>query len=129
MDALLIGSPWIDKILDGSKIWEVRGTGTTKRDQVGLIEKGTGMVVGVAKIVGVVGPLTLAEFVANASRIGITKSQAAKGLPYDRTFGWVMERPRRLERPVPYHHPRGAVRWVKLESAVCRSLRRQLALG
>jgi len=128
MDALLIRSPWIDKILDGSKTCEVRGTRTTKRGQIGLIESGTGMIVGVANLVGVVGPISLAELVANSTSVGLTKSQAEGGLPYHRTFAWVMDRPRRLKRAVRYHHPPGAVIWVKLGSAVRHSVLQQLAI-
>jgi hypothetical protein len=63
---LVIREPWITKILDDSKRWEIRSTRTKKNGRVALIASGTGTVVGVADLVGVVGPLTLADFVANA---------------------------------------------------------------
>ena len=66
LNGLLIRTPWIDLILGGSKTWEIRGTRTSKRGRIGLIQSGTGAVIGVADLVDVAGPLTLAELVANA---------------------------------------------------------------
>jgi hypothetical protein len=57
LDGLLIRVPWIDKILDGAKTWEIRGSHTSKEGRIGLIESGSGTVVGVAELVGVVGPV------------------------------------------------------------------------
>jgi hypothetical protein len=44
LDGLLIRAPWIDKILDGSKSWEIRGSQTSKSGRIALIESGTGTV-------------------------------------------------------------------------------------
>lgn len=118
MSALLIRSPWIDKILKGTKSWEMRGTSTRKRGRIGLVKSGTGTVVGVADLIDVVGPLSKSEFVANARKAGLSGAAAGKGLPYLRTFAWVIGRPRRLSRPVPYKHPCGAIVWVALSCAV-----------
>lgn len=117
MDALLIRRPWIDKILDSSKSWEIRGTQTKKRGRIALIQSGSGTVVGTVEIHCVKGPLTLQAFVTNADNIGITRSAASQGLPYERTFAWVLINPQRLPKSVPYRHPPGAVIWVKLPVA------------
>ena len=129
MDALLIRKPWIDKILDGPKTWEIRGSRTRKRGLIGLIESGSGTVVGVAEIACVKGALTLGEFVANAKKAGLTRSEAARGLPYKRTFVWVLDNPHRFSRPIPYRHPAGAVIWVKLSNEVQRAVLRQVKRG
>jgi hypothetical protein len=60
LSGLLIRSPYIDWILAGAKTWGIRGSSTSKRDRIALIQSGTGTVVGVADLVGVEGPLTLA---------------------------------------------------------------------
>ncbi len=70
LDGLLIRVPWIDKILDGSKTWKIRGSQTAKRGRIGLIESGTGTVAGAVELVASVGPLSLAELPFNASRCG-----------------------------------------------------------
>ena len=51
--ALIIRQPWIGKILDGSKTWEMRGRPTSIRGRIGLIEQGSGMIVGEATLSGV----------------------------------------------------------------------------
>jgi hypothetical protein len=51
-------SPYVDWILAGSKTWEIRGSSTGKRGRIALIQSGSGTVIGVADLVGVVGPLS-----------------------------------------------------------------------
>jgi hypothetical protein len=128
LSGLLIRSPHIGKILDGRKIWEIRGRSTAKRGLIALIQSGTGTVIGAADLVAIVGPLSRSEFAANARKIGLTKTEAgaARRLPYERTFGWVLKHPRRLKTPVPYSHPSGAIIWVNLRPAVQQAILRQL---
>ncbi|WP_281975144.1 hypothetical protein [Halobacillus litoralis] len=42
MNGLLVQAPWIDLLLAGSKIWEIRGSNTKKRGRIGLIKSGSG---------------------------------------------------------------------------------------
>jgi hypothetical protein len=120
MDALLIRTPWITKILAGTKTWEIRGMRTHKRGLIALVESGTGTVVGVTEIAEVVGPLSATEYVRNAERAGLSHATASRDLPYARTFAWVLQHSRRLVTPVHYQHPPGAVIWVTLDTAVGR---------
>lgn len=39
-------------------------------------------------------------------------------LPYKRKFGWILKNPVRLEKPINYKHPWGAVIWVKVDLPV-----------
>jgi hypothetical protein len=126
MDALLIRTAPITKILAGTKTWEIRGTRTHKRGRIALVESGTGTVVGVTEIVDAVGPLSATEFVRNAKRAGLSRTTRSRGLPYARTFAWVLRHSRKLLKPVPYRHPPGAVIWVRLDTAVERAIQRQL---
>lgn len=68
--ALLIHPSPLQKILNGSKTWEIRGRRAKKCEQIALIQKGSGTVVGVADLVDAVGPLTRSQFVANARKAG-----------------------------------------------------------
>ena len=70
MRALVIKKPWPDKILAGTKTWEIRGSRTNIRGTVGLIESRSGTVVGVCEVVDCVGPLTAEEFRRNARKAG-----------------------------------------------------------
>src|ERR1035437_5467401 len=118
LSGLLIRSPYVDWILAGSKTWEMRGSRTSKRGRIALIQSGTGTVIGVADLVDVVGPLKVSELAANSSKAGYEKDERVTELPYERTFAWVLQNARRLSEPVPYSHPYGAVIWVNLTPAV-----------
>ena len=50
--ALIIQKPWVDLILDNIKIWEMRSTKTNVRGKIGLIEAGSGLIVGEAILAG-----------------------------------------------------------------------------
>jgi|CXWL01.1.fsa_nt_gi hypothetical protein len=115
----------LDRILAGTKTWEIRGKATTKRGPVALIQSGSGELVGVCGIVGVVGPLSLAELQRNTRKAGFR----ADTLEYQTTYAWVLRNARRFRKPIPYRHPQGAVIWVKLEPRVTRRLKREESLG
>lgn len=126
LDGLLIRAPWIDKILDGSKTWEIRGSHTYKEGRIALIESGTGTVVGVAELAGAVGPLSLKELAANWRQAGFGRDEHLNRLPYKKTFAWVLKNPKRLRAPVPYDHPSGAVIWVRLKPSVEHAVLQQI---
>jgi len=117
MNALQIQHPHIDKILDGEKTWEIRGSRTNVRGRIGLIASGSGTVIGVCELVDCIGPLTAEEYSKNARKAGKHPSEAILGY-YRQTFAWVLENARKLKRPVEYQHKPGAVIWVRLEAAV-----------
>ena len=55
--ALIIKKEWVDKILSGGKTWEMRSTKTTVTGVIGLIESGSGLLVGEATLEGVGEPI------------------------------------------------------------------------
>ena len=128
MRALVIRHPHIDKILDGQKTWEIRGSRTSVREQIALVASGSGTVIGVCDLVDCIGPLTQAQYCKNAKKAGMCPSEAVLGY-YRQTFAWVVERPLKLKRPVPYEHPPGAIIWVRLEVAVEKKIKGQLRKG
>lgn len=128
MRALLVRHPHIEKILAGKKIWEIRGSRTSIKEQIGLIASGSGAVIGVCDLVDCRGPLTAAEFRKNARKAGHLPSEAKLGY-YRQTYAWVVKNAKRLDRPVPYRHPPGAIIWVRLAPAVAKKIRDQLAKG
>ena len=50
--SLIVQAPWVNLILLGVKVWELRSTPCQFRGRFGLIESGTGMIVGAATMVG-----------------------------------------------------------------------------
>jgi hypothetical protein len=79
-------------------------------------------VIGTAELVDVVGPLTRADLVANATKLNQPPRELDQPLYYDKTYAWVLRHARRLPKPVPYTHPSGAVIWVKLGADVVQRL-------
>jgi hypothetical protein len=59
--ALIVARPWVDLLLSGEKRIEIRSIRTKKREVIGLIAKGTKLIVGVARVVDCEGPLSVAE--------------------------------------------------------------------
>lgn len=116
---LIVLKQYVDKILAGTKTWEIRGKATQRRGPIALIESKSGHVVGTSEIIDVVGPLTLRELRRNASRSGFLPDE----LPYATTYAWVVRNARRLAEPVWYRHPSGAVIWVLLDDEVVRGIR------
>lgn len=123
MNALVIKEEFLNKIINGRKRWEIRGSRTNMRGSIALIKSGSGKVFGTAELVDCIGPLKLSQFRANSRKIGIRNSVTKR--PYgNKTFAWILENIRELTVPVPYHHPNGAVIWVKLEAKVERRIAR-----
>lgn len=111
MKGLIIKSPWIDKILDGEKIWEIRGSNTSIRGTIALIKSGTGMIYGTVELTDTI-KVGFEEF-----RDGRDKHQIwSVGLPsYRQNWAWVLVNPVWHTEPIPYKHPQGAVIWVNLD--------------
>ncbi len=108
MKGLIIKSPHIENILSGKKVWELRGSDTKIRGPIALIKSGTKTIVGYAHLSHSfeVNEHQLKTFSHLHLAVGVTK--------YKKTFAWVMDNPRKLNTPIPYKHPRGAIIWVNL---------------
>ena len=123
-EALIIDEPWISKILRGEKTWELRSTHCHKRGWVGLIRKGSGLVVGVARVVDSIGPLSESELAA-AEQLHRVPAATLMAMPKYR-HAWVLDGARALANPLPYEHRPGAVIWVRLADRVSREATAQL---
>jgi len=110
--ALIIDGPWISKILSGEKTWEMRSRGTTVRERIGLIQKGSGLIVGEVDLVNVLKYLPKVILYNRKDRHGIDYRNNADLLKYN--IAWVLENAEKYAEPIPYSHPRGAVIWVKI---------------
>lgn len=117
--ALLIKQPWIDLVLARRKTWEIRGSATSVRGQIALIQSGSGMVVGVCDLLDVIGPLTTKALRDNVARHRVPRSGWRH---YDRPHAWTLCDARRLREPVPYKHPPGAMIWVNLSPSTSHNV-------
>ena len=124
MKALIIKQPWIDLILEGKKTIEVRGSKTNIRGKIALIASGTGHVIGTCQVVD---SINIAEH-GNIAEIVMKSCVDEKRLLeyYKKPNGWVLSNAKRLDHPVKYKHPMGAIIWVTLEEAVAAAVMTQL---
>lgn len=119
MKALIIDEPWIGMILRGEKTWEMRKTATHQRGVVGLIRKGSGLVVGTAEIVGSFPPIdTRGAYAAAEPKHGIPPHRQEATFADGWRTPWVLANARSLPTAVAYEHPSGAVIWVNLAANV-----------
>jgi hypothetical protein len=112
---LIIKSPYIEKILDGSKIWEMRSKATRIRGPIALIKQGSGQIVGVASLIDVKGPLSQQERIYTIDKHQIPLDQLKSGITEKWNFAWVLGNAQLLKSPIAYKHPNGAVIWVNLD--------------
>jgi len=76
---LIIKSPYIDRILAGTKTWEMRSKHTKQRGQVALIKQGTGQIVGLARLIDSKGPLSHQEKLETIDKHQISKERLESG--------------------------------------------------
>ena len=122
---LIIDLKWLRLILAGRKNWELRSAQTNKRGPVALIEKGSGSVVGVAKLIDVKGPFNTDDLAHSESNHQIPP-EIYRESGYKWHYAWVLQDAIALPSPVPYRHKSGAVIWVKLDEDVQQSIVDQL---
>ena len=112
---LLVRDPYATQLLNGEKIWEIRGKPTQIRGTIAIIKSGTGRTYGTVRLVRVLGPLALDDLVLAPELPREEREEFNRtGLPYAKTYAYVFSDPRWFERAIPYHHPSGAVTWVRL---------------
>ena len=108
--ALIIKKEWLDKIFDHGKTWEMRATTTKVRGKIGLIESGSGLIVGEAELFGCSAvPVPRVKDLVQFHQV--EDLELLKKWKY----AWFLKNAKRYKEPIPYSHPRGAVIWVKLD--------------
>jgi ASCH domain len=122
---LIIREPWIDLILNGAKTWEMRSEATNVRGSIALIKRGTGLVVGTARLVESRPPLTRENYMSYRDKHAIPTSMLEEVLANGWTYPWVLSEVRHLPRPVSYRHKQGAVKFVTLDEAAIAAIARQ----
>lgn len=125
--ALIIDEPWISKILNGEKCWEMRSTSATHRGPFGLIRKGSGQVVGVSNLIEVSGPHDNSELEKELSKHHVPKEIYTQQ-DYKWRYAWHLADSEKLNSPVNYRHKNGAVTWVTLDEDAALSISKQLGV-
>jgi ASCH domain len=112
--ALIIREPWITLLLEGKKTWEMRSRLTKIRGFIGLIHAGSGLIVGVGRLVECLERLNDERMRQNIDFHRIPEKDLIAACSAGWTIPWVMEKIQAFKKPVPYTHPKGAVIWIKL---------------
>ena len=126
MNGLIIREPWISHILSGVKTGEMRTTPTRYRGPIGLIGKGTGMVVGVADLVDSLPLLDAAGLAATHDRHRIPADLNAEVIQAGWLYPWVIRHARRLTKPISARQKPGQVIWVPLSPAVIQAIEAEM---
>lgn len=126
MKGLVIRSPWIDLILTGNKTWEMRTRPTSIRGRIALIKAGSGLIVGTAELVECLPALTHERMTETQHYHAIPEAQIEGAMKNSWTTPWVLDDVVRMESPLPYVHPSGAVTWVELPELPITISRREV---
>jgi hypothetical protein len=124
---LIIEKKWLKLILDGKKTWEMRANKYKREGYIALIEKGSKSVLGVARIDGYSGKLTIKQLQANEAKHRVPESMyCAEG--YKWFVAMKLSKIVRFQEPIKYQPKPGAVIWVKIgeQDAVMRQISRQI---
>lgn len=117
MDILIIKPYWADRIFDYNKLWEIRGSNTSKRGRIAIAKSGTGHIFGTANIIDSI-PLTREIWETNEKNHQIELTWEELLCIYKKPYAWIFEYGsiEKCQIPVPYTHPKGAVIWVQDDS-------------
>ena len=112
--ALVIKKCWLDKILAGKKVWEIRGTSTKRRGWMHLAQSKSGQLRGGAKLVDCF-QVKRGEFLKHRCQHHVT---SLKDVEYKTLWAWVLSAAREYAAPFDYSHTQSAVIFVR----VCASM-------
>src|SRR5262245_48413541 len=102
---LVIEQRWVSLILDGRKTWEMRTRPTRVRGWIGLIEKGSGTIIGAAYLKDSLSALERSKHHLHYRRHRIPLEPGQKVYKGKYLFPWVMEKAFRLASLCPTNIP------------------------
>jgi hypothetical protein len=116
---LICSEPYIDLILEGKKVWDIRSSTTKVRGEIYLIRSGSATIVGTCRIADCTGPYELTDLV-NKQKYHQIPAELLYGKfsKYKRLYSWHLDDVCAWKVPVKYNHPNGAVIWVKLDKLI-----------
>lgn len=87
---------------------EIRGQNTRIRERIGIIEAGTGTIIGEVNL------YSTEEMYPRTWRACRDKHHVEGLMPYPKTYGWKFSQAEEYQKPKNYKHPKGAQRWVTI---------------
>lgn len=112
LKGLIVREEPMKRILNGTKTWEMRSRKSHIRGKIALITSKSGTVVGTAEMVDCIGPLTVREWNANLSKMGLGNDhKITKISEIGDVYAWVLKDAKRFKKPIPYTHKPGIINW------------------
>ena len=108
---LIVRPPWLTRILQGGKTWEIRGGDTKTRGRIALVWQA--LALGEVDVVGSF-PLTRALFDAHPE-LHHVPDWAWVADRYATPHVWLLANPRQVHPPRPVVRKPGQVIWVKMD--------------
>ena len=142
-DALLIRPEWCQQIFEKGKIWEIRSSACRKLGcRFAIAESQSGTLVGEATVINClkVGRLSKtqqlkrwskehkSDFIGRKENFHKHRIANLSIVKYPEVYAWVLDDVVRYKQPVPYTHPQGAIKWVKLDGVSAAEARREDAV-
>ena len=111
--ALLIKPPWATMVVRGHKTIELRTSRTHKiGHEIYIAKSGSKTLIGKVTITDC-RPLTPQQILQLAPQ---HHALDYKPPPNKTIYGWFLSNPVAFAEPIPYPHPQGAQRWVRLDN-------------
>ncbi len=126
MQGLVIKDPFASYVVEGQKCWEMRSRDTSKRGWVAIIRKGSGVIIGAARLVRTLGPVTREQALTNQEKHRVSLKEIESGVLDKWNYAWVLVDAVKFDQPIPYEHPNGAVTWVNLAEDVRANIEKLL---
>ena len=123
---LVIREPWIDLILSGQKMWEMRSQAPAWRGWFGLIRKGSCQISGIARLADVGRALTQSRMIETIDRHRIPEAMIRSGEVEKWTTPWILADVQILAQPVRYRHPNAAITLFTLDLETSEAIAEQL---
>lgn len=128
--ALVIRKQWCQAIFESTKIWEIRGTRTTRRGLIAVAQAGSKEIIGQVDILDCLcvgrregdqivpwddSDVARMNFIgANVNSTKHCIQDIHATIKYPKIFAWVLGNKCLYTTPKPYNHPKGCIQWIKL---------------
>ena len=109
--ALIIKPNWGNLILNGDKLIELRGSNTNIRGTIGLIFSGTNRIWGTVDIIG---SKQLSRETFERFKRYHKVDCDINDISYRKVWGWLIDNPVRLDKPIDFQPKKGCVIWVNI---------------
>lgn len=111
MKGLIVKDKWAQLILNGEKTIELRSRNTKIRGEIGIIISGSKAIGGTVHLID---SIELSDEMFESLKNQHLFHYPIEELSYKKVYAWILNNPKRYEKPIPYEHKQGCVIWVNI---------------